>query len=283
MKTGLILEGGAMRGMYTAGILDVFMENDIRFDGAIGVSAGACFGCNLKSRQIGRAIRYNKKYCRDKRYGTYRSLLKTGDVYDADLCYHKIPEELDPFDYEAYRKNPMKFYAVVTDANTGLPVYHLCEDLQGEGMEWIRASASMPVLSKTVKIGDGEYSDGGTADSVPLAYFQSIGYSRNVVILTQPPGYRKGAPGHMGIIRMALRKYPMLLEALRTRPDRYNENIAYVRDEEKKGNVYVIAPSVPVPSQGTEHDPEVLEAAYRMGREDGEKHLEKVRAFLKNQ
>ena len=112
MKTGLVLEGGAMRGMFTAGVLDVLMEHGLTTDGTIGVSAGAVFGCNFKSHQIGRVIRYNTEYCNDKRYASFRNLLRTGNLYSEDFCYHEVPEKLDPFDEEAFRASPMDFFVV---------------------------------------------------------------------------------------------------------------------------------------------------------------------------
>ena len=154
MKTALIMEGGAMRGMFTCGVMDVLMENGITFDGAAGISAGACFGCNFKSGQIGRPIRYNKEYCRDPRYCSFRSLILTGDLYNADFCYRELPEVLDPFDREAFAKNPMAFYVGATDVETGECVFHRCTDGSGEDMLWFRASASMPVVSRPVRIGD---------------------------------------------------------------------------------------------------------------------------------
>ena len=191
MKTGLIMEGGAMRGMFTAGVIDVLMEAGVSFDGAIGVSAGAVFGCNYKSRQIGRVIRYNKAYCQDPRYVSFRSLLKTGDIYGEQFCYHELPDRLDPFDVKTYAQNPMNFYVVCTDADTGKAVYHNCLKGDAEDIQWMRASASMPALSRFVKLDSYSLSDGGTADSIPVRFFESIGYDRNVVILTQPEGYVK--------------------------------------------------------------------------------------------
>ena len=123
MKTGLVLEGGAMRGMFTAGVLDVLMEHNIQLDGAVGVSAGAVFGCNYKSHQIGRTIRYNTEYCTDKRYASFGNLLRTGNLYSEQFCYHTVPEKLDPFDTEAFRENPMDFFVVCTDVRTGEPIY----------------------------------------------------------------------------------------------------------------------------------------------------------------
>ena len=189
MKIGLVLEGGAMRGMYTAGVLDVLMENEITVDGAIGVSAGACFGCNYKSRQIGRSIRYNLKYCRDPRYISIRSLLFSGDIYNAKFCYEELPVHLDPFDVEAYQKNPTEFYVVATDVNTGKAVYQRLDKGDGDDIQWIRASASMPLVSRIVKIGEQELLDGGIADSIPFEWFVANGYEKNIVVLTQPKGY----------------------------------------------------------------------------------------------
>ena len=191
MKTGLIMEGGAMRGMFTAGVIDVLMEAGVCFDGAIGVSAGAVFGCNYKSRQIGRVIRYNKTYCQDPRYVSFRSLLRTGDIYGEEFCYHELPDRLDPFDVKTYEENPMDFYVVCTDVETGKPVYHNCLKGDAEDIQWMRASASMPALSRFVNLDGHMLSDGGTADSIPVRFFESIGYERNVVILTQPEGYVK--------------------------------------------------------------------------------------------
>ena len=172
MKTALIMEGGAMRGMFTCGVMDILMENSVTFDGAAGISAGAVFGCNFKSGQIGRPIRYNKKYCRDPRYCSIRSLIRTGDLYGADFCYRELPDVLDPFDRDTFARNPMAFYAGATDVKTGKCVFHLCTDGEQTDMLWFRASASMPMVSRPVRIGDHSYLDGGIADAVPYAYMQ---------------------------------------------------------------------------------------------------------------
>ena len=163
-KTGLVLEGGAMRGMFTAGVTDVMMEHGIEFDGAVGVSAGAAFGCNYKSRQIGRSIRYNKRFCNDRRYCGLRSLLLTGNIYNTDFAYREVPLHLDEFDFAAYAANPMEFWLVCTDIETGLPVYHRYDGYHDHGFDWIRASASMPMVSRTVEIDGQKLLDGGISD-----------------------------------------------------------------------------------------------------------------------
>ncbi len=212
--TGMVLEGGAMRGLYTAGVLDVFMENGIEVDGFIGVSAGACFGCNYKSRQIGRTLRYNVKYCHDWHMGTMRSWLRTGDMYEPKFCYGRIPDELDPFDRETFQANPVKFYMVCTDVDTGDPVYYLCEKGDAEDLLWMQASAAMPVVSRVVEAGGHRLLDGGVADSIPVEWFRSIGYEKNIVVLTQKAGYRKARGEFKSWQRLLLRKCTNLVRAL---------------------------------------------------------------------
>ena len=185
MKTGLVLEGGAMRGMYTAGVLDVMMENHVEVDGVIGVSAGAVFGCNYKSKQIGRAIRYKKKNCYDVRYVSLKYLIKNGDLYGAEFCYNELPNRLDPFDVKTYQENPVDFYVTCTDVHTGRPVYHLCNRGDAEDIQWMRASASMPLVSRIVSVGGYDLLDGGISDSIPIRWFLKQGYKKNIVILTQ--------------------------------------------------------------------------------------------------
>ena len=183
MKSGLIMEGGAMRGMFTCGVIDVFMEEGIDFDGAAGISAGAVFGCNFKSRQIGRPIRYNKNYCRDPRYCSMRSLLKTGDLYGVDFCYHELPDILDPFDAAAFKENPMDFYVGATNVGTGKILFHNCRDGGENDIQWMRASASMPIVSRPVQIGKYTLLDGGIADPIPFLFMEKKGYDRNVMML----------------------------------------------------------------------------------------------------
>ena len=280
MKTGLVLEGGAMRGMYTAGVLDVLMENDIKVDGTIGVSAGACFGCNYKSRQIGRSIRYNLKYCKDPRYVSIRSLLFSGDIYNAKFCYEEIPVHLDPFDVDTYQKNSTEFYVVATDVNTGKAVYQRLDKGDGDDIQWIRASASMPLVSRIVKIGDQELLDGGIADSIPFEWFIANGYEKNIVVLTQPKGYVKSKNPLMSLVRLRMKKYPKMIEAMANRHVEYNECLKQLERREQEGNTLVIRPSVPLGIKRTEKNPEKLKAVYELGRKDAEAMLGKIKDFL---
>lgn len=281
IKTGLILEGGAMRGLFTCGILDVMMEQGIEVDGAVGVSAGACFGCNMKSRQPGRALRYNLRFAKDKRYCSFSNLFKTGDLYDADFCYKQIPRVLDPFDYDALVKNPMEFHMVATNAETGEAAYFKMNDGLGDDLEWMRASASMPLAARLVDIQGHKYMDGGIADSIPLQYFESIGFNRNIVILTQPRSYEKKKNQLVPIMRLVYRKYPKLVDAVANRHIMYNEETRYVFEQEKQGNVMVLCPEASLGISRTESDPVKLQRVYDQGRELAMKRLDEIKAFLK--
>lgn len=280
MKTGLVMEGGAMRGMFTAGVIDVMMEHGIEFDGAIGVSAGAAFGCNYKSRQIGRVIRYNTRFCQDKRYGGFRVLLKTGDYYSKEFCYDEVPHKHDPFDYDTYERNPMEFYVVCTDVDTGRAEYHKYENRHDHALDWIRASASMPLVSRMVEIEGRRYLDGALADSIPVDYFESIGYDRNVVILTRPEGYRMEADSLLPLMKLRYRRFPRLLDAIQTRHVVYNATLQKIARRERAGELLVIRPPMALPISRTEKDPEKLRAVYEIGRQTAEKRLEEIRGFL---
>ena len=281
-KYGLIMEGGAMRGMFTAGVIDVLMENKIRFDGGVGVSAGAAFGCNYKSNQIGRVIRYNKKYCRDPRYCSIRSLIKTGDLYGAEFCYATISYELDVFDNKAYFENPMEFHVVCTDVETGKPVYRNCITGLDEDLTWIRASASMPIASKVVETTDYKLLDGGISDSIPLKYFEDLGYNKNVIILTQPKGYIKKPTKALPFIKVFLKDYPNVYKTMQNRHNDYNDTIKIIEEKEKNGDVLVIRPPEKLPVGRVEHNPEKLQLAYDIGRETALKQLEEIKEFVNN-
>jgi predicted patatin/cPLA2 family phospholipase len=279
-KKGLVLEGGAMRGLFTCGVLDLFMEKGIEFDGAVGISAGACFGCNLKSRQPGRALRYNLRFAGDKRYCSFRSLFKTGDIYNADFCYHKIPQELDPFDFDALKKNPMEFYMGVTDVETGEAAFPQLVDGCDKDLEWMRASASMPLAAKIVEIDGGKYMDGGIADSIPLQFMQSKGYDRNVVILTQPRNYVKKPNSLMPLIRLVYKKYPNFVRAVACRHEMYNAETRYIFEQEKAGNALVICPDAPLGISRIEKKGAELQRVYDMGRNIAERRLDEITEFL---
>ena len=269
MKLGLVLEGGAMRGLFTAGVLDVFMERGVKFDGMIGVSAGACFGCNFKSGQVGRVIRYNKRFARDPRYCSWSSLLKTGDLFGGDFCYRELPMELDVFDAAAFAANPMEFHVVATDCATGNAVYKRLEAADETAFRWIQASASMPVVSRPVAIDGCEYLDGGLSDGIPLRYFESIGYERNLVITTRPHGYRKFPKGRIALAKPFLRRMPAIYTALKSRYVWYNETLEYIDSRVAAGKVALISPREPLDIPRVCHDPERMQRVYDVGRKAG--------------
>ena len=273
MKKGLILEGGAMRGIFTAGVMDVLMENGVEFDGAIGVSAGAAFGVNYKSRQIGRVLRYNTRFVRDKRYCGFRVLLKTGNIYSTDFCYGEVPLVHDIFDFDSFEKNAMEFYVVATDVDSGKAVYHKYEGREDHGFDWIRASASMPLVSQMVEIDGQKLLDGGISDSIPVEFFESIGYTKNLVVLTQAKGFQKKKNKAMSFIKLKYRRYPGLCEALAKRHLKYNETLKYIEEKEKSGELFVIRPEYELPVSRVEKDPKKLKKAYEIGRETAEKNL----------
>ena len=278
--TGLVLEGGAMRGLFTAGVLDVMMENGIEFDGAMGVSAGAVFGCNFKSGQIGRSIRYNMRFCDDPRYCSVQSLIKTGDLYGVQFCYDEIPNKLDPFDAEDYRNNPMPFYAVCTNVETGKAIHKRLDNGDAKDMEYFRASASMPIVSRIVEVDGYKLLDGGITDSIPLSSMERRGYPKNVVVLTQPLGYVKEKSGMLPLIRVAMRRYPNIIKAMEVRHIRYNKQTDYVREQELAGNAFVIRPPYPLGISRTEDDPAQLRRVYDLGRAEMEKQLTALKEFL---
>lgn len=280
MKTGLVLEGGALRGLFSAGVMDVLMEHGIVFDGVVGVSAGAAFGCNYKSGQPGRAIRYNRRFARDWRYCSVRSLLTTGDLYGAEYAYHYVPDHEDLFDKEAFQQSATAFYVVCTDVMTGQPVYKRLDRVDYDCYEWIRASASMPLASRVVTVGGRRLLDGGVSDSIPLRFFQQEGYGRNVVVLTQPAGYVKRQNNLLPLIRLALRRYPAFIDAMRRRPEMYNGQLRFVADEERRGTAFVIRPPFDIPIGYTSHDPDAMQRVYDMGRDEARRCLTRLEQFL---
>ncbi len=279
MKKGLVLEGGAMRGLWTAGVTDVMMEHDIYPDGLIGVSAGAAFGCNYKSRQIGRAIRYNTRFAKDSRYSGLKSLLTSGDYFNAEFGYHIVPKKYEIFDDVAFEQNPMEFTVVCTDVETGEAVYQPLVKADYDTYEWIRASASMPLVSKVVELQGRKLLDGGVSDSIPLEYFEKKGYDRNVVILTQPLGFVKERNQLMPLMRIGLRKYPRMVKALDERHIMYNKELDYVAQAEREGRCLVIRPEGKIPIGHISHDPKEMRHVYELGRQVGLRYIDLIKDF----
>ncbi len=280
MKTGLVLEGGGMRGLFTAGVMDVLMEHGIRFDGIVGVSAGATFGCNYKSRQPGRVLRYNIRFKDEPRYMGLRSLLRTGNLVGAEFSYHTMPNELDLLDRDTFRRDPTEFHVVCTDAETGQPVYHRIDDMDDVEADWIRASASMPIVSRPVSLDGRILLDGGISDSIPLRYFEGLGFLRNVVVLTQPKGFYKQRTKLMPLFHLFMRRYPAIIRAMSRRHLMYNDELSYLEEQEQKGHIVIVYPQDTLPIGRTEQDETKMRRVYAMGRLKAEEMLPTVQTFL---
>lgn len=277
MKTALVLEGGAMRGIYTAGILDAFMEKEVKFDAIIGVSAGALFGVNYLSEQKGRAIRYNKKYNSDPNYMGIKPLIKTGNFFDTEYAYEKVPRELDPFDDETFKKNAEKipFYAVLTNMETGKPAYNRIRCAFNQ-MDELRASGSMPFVSKPVELFGKLYLDGGIADSIPFEYMLKKGYDRVVVVLTKSREFVR-KPMNKVMVDLAFKeKYPKFARALRNRHIMYNRQVEKLAELEKEGKAIVIRPSMELNVGRSEKNPEKLQSLYDLGISDAAAFIDKI-------
>lgn len=267
MKTGLVLEGGAMRGMFTAGVLDVFLENDITVDCVVGVSAGALFGVNYLSGQNGRVIRYNKRFNSDKDYMGIRPLLREGNIFSTEYAYDRVPRRLDPFDDEAFKKSGVPFYAVTTDVESGEPRYIRINSVF-EQMDTLRASGSMPFVSKPVEIDGRKYLDGGISDSIPFEWLSEQGCDKLIVILTRDMEYRKKQM-NKALIKTYGLKYPKVAEMLLTRHTLYNKSVELLKEWEAAGKAFVIRPSKTIDIGRIEKNPEKLQSVYDLGRSDG--------------
>lgn len=276
-RTGLVLEGGGMRGIYTAGVLDVFMERGVEFDGVIGVSAGVIHGCSYVAGQKGRSIRYYKRYCTDWRFMSFWNFLLTGDVVGERFCYHDLPDRLDPFDYEAFARSKTEFYATCSNIETGRPEYLRLRDMKRQ-VDFMRASASLPCVSRIVKINGRKYLDGSCTDSIPVRAFRKMGFRHNVIVLTRPEGYVKQAEMNR-LVRLRYRRYPRLLLALENRHTNYNKTIRYIRRLEQAGEVFVIAPSRELTIGRMEHNPEKLQWTYELGRADAGRQIQDLLAW----
>lgn len=276
-KTALVLEGGAMRGLYTAGVLDIFMENNIKIDTIFGVSAGALFGINYKSSQIGRALRYNLKYALDKRYMGMYSFLTTGDIMNREFCFDKLVYELDPLDFEAYNNSKAEFYAVVTNVETGQAEYIEIKDAK-QDLEYLRASGSMPFVSNFVEINGNKYLDGAISDPIPFQKALDMGYEKIIVIQTRPEGYVKTKSFlPFGFV---YRKYPKFVKTANEIYIKYNETLNLIKKHENEGKIVVLRPSEKIKMKRVEKDLNKLRAIYNVGIKDCRENLEKIKEYV---
>lgn len=279
-KTVFVLEGGAMRGLYSAGVLDVFMQNGIPTDAIYGVSAGALFGINFKSKQIGRAIRYNLKYAHEKNYMGLYSLITTGNIMNKEFCFDKLVNELDKFDFEAFDNSPIDFYAVVTNIETGLAEYIKITDAR-YGLEALRASGSMPFVSKCVNFEGEKYLDGAIADPIPLQKVLDEGYEKIVVVLTRPENYRKLRERMP--YNLFYKKYPKFVKTAINQYENYNKTLDLIKKYEDEGRIVVLRPSQNLKVSRVEKNINKLNAIYNLGVEDCTSNINKIREYLNSQ
>lgn len=277
MITGLVLEGGGMRGIYTAGVLDCLMDHGVSIPNVYGVSAGACHGVSYVSNQRGRAARTILDFVGRRDYASFYNLATTGDYFGEELIYRRIPDELVPFDYDAYTASGLSLYSVVFNCRTGETEYLPATNMR-QHMVYIKASASLPMLSRMVKIGPGEYLDGGISDSIPLARSIKDGNANNLVVLTQHRGYEKKPMSLLPLLRLRYWRYPRLADALAVRHERYNAQLALVYQQEADGNAIVIQPGTPVQIGRMEKDTGKLSALYDQGYSDAMEKIEAIQA-----
>lgn len=280
MKTCLILEGGAMRGMYTSGVLDVLLENNLHVDGIIGVSAGALFGINYCSKQIGRALRYNKKYINDKSvdYMSFKNLIKTGNLINKDFAFNELPFKLDVFDEKTFRKSKTDFYATITNVKTGKAEYVKIENTEKQ-MEVFRATGAMPFVSQMVEIDNELYLDGALGDSIPIEKAKDLGYDKLIVVLTRPLNYKKKKPLQI-LAKIKYKEYPNLIEAINTRYQKYNDTIEKIIDLENKKEIIVVRPTKDLKIKRIERNTDKLQEMYDLGVSDCKKLLPNIKSFL---
>ena len=276
---GLILEGGGMRGAFTAGVLDCWMERGVRFDDVYGVSAGACQACSYLCRQPGRGIRVWLNYLHDPGFCSVRSLLTTGDLFGARMNYDLIPRKLDPLDNDTFLRSGARFTAVVTDVETGAPVYVPIRDMFDD-IQAVRASASLPLISNMVEYHGGRYLDGGISDAIPVRRAIADGCEKNVAVLTQAPGYVKSPNRAIGAIRLRYARYPRLVEAVARRHVMYNDTLRFIEAQAAAGRLFVLRPDTPPDVGRVERDPEKLRRLHAAGHAAAEKSLDALRRFI---
>ena len=278
MKIGLVLEGGAMRGLFTAGVLDVFLDNNIEVTDVVGVSAGTLFGVNYISKQRGRALRYNLKYINDKRYMNVKSWLKTGNLINKDFAYYKLPFQLDVFDNKTFKESSINFFATVTNIETGDAEFIKIEDAYRQ-METLRATSALPFISEIIEVGGKKYLDGGISNSIPIDFFEKQNFDKIIVILTRPIIYRKEKT--TGIqYKLFYKKYPKLVEKLENRYKEYNDTVDKIVELEKEGKLFVIRPSENITIKRLEKDVEKLQKVYDLGLKDGNNIIEELKQYL---
>jgi len=279
MKIGLVLEGGGMRGLFSAGVLDALLElKELNVNGIVGVSSGALFGVNYVSKQKERAVRYNKKYADDKRYMGLHSWITTGNAVNKDFAFYELPYKLDVFDNETFKKAETDFYVVMTNVESGKPEYVLIEDAFAQ-MEYLRATSALPFASKIIEINGKKYLDGGISDSIPIDFCESLGYDKIIAVLTRPEGtYKEDKLGFL--YKLVYRKYPNLVNSLLNMATDYEKVLAKIKDLENKGKIFVVRPPEVLKIGRLEKNRDKIQKVYDTGLNTGLKELDNIVKYL---
>ncbi len=279
MKIGLVLEGGGMRGLFSAGVLDALLElKELSVNGIVGVSSGALFGVNYVSKQKERAVRYNKKYADDKRYMGLHSWITTGNAVNKDFAFYELPCKLDVFDNEAFKKAETDFYVVMTNVESGKPEYVLIEDAFAQ-MEYLRATSALPFASKIIEINGKKYLDGGISDSIPIDFCESLGYDKIIAVLTRPEGtYKEDKLGFL--YKLVYRKYPNLVNSLLNMATDYEKVLAKIKGLENKGKIFVVRPPEVLKIGRLEKNRDKIQKVYDTGLNTGLKELDNIVKYL---
>lgn len=278
-SSGLVLEGGGTRAIYTSGVLDAFIEEGIEFPYVIGVSAGSCNAVSFIGKCFRRQYDITMNYCNDKRYMSLQSMIKNGEYLNTDWIFGELSYELYPLDYDAYEKSGAVMCAVVTNAATGKAEYMYPKGAFRDGCPELEASCCLPGATRGVVIGDQLYFDGGLVDSIPLERAIDDGCQKCVVILTQHKGYQK-KPTSNKLVKL-FKKYPLIAEAVKNRHTAYNAQLDYVYAMQEQGLAYVIQPNAPLGASTLEKDLSKLEAIYQLGYKQGKQHAQAVKEYLK--
>lgn len=279
MKLGITMEGGASRTVFSCGVTDAFLEEDIMPDYFVGVSAGIAYGISYLSKQKGRNLTIIQKYMNDKRYMGVRHLLKNRNFYNIPFVFEEIPNKLEAFDYEAFQAFPGKVEACVTHLHSGKAEY-LEVPRQDEKFQVLVASCALPILFQPVKVGRRYYLDGGIADSVPYKHAMEEGCDKNIVILTRERSYVKKAERGGELSMKLYKKYPNIVEDLRTRAQRYNECMRELAEREEAGEVFVIAPETTYGISRTESNPDKLTKLYEEGYQQAKRQMADLKRYL---
>ena len=281
LKGALCLEGGSLRGLFTAGVLDAFLDNELYIEYVNGVSAGSMNGMNYISRQSGRSKRINMKYLHDKRYISYKAMFKSRQIFNFDFLFEEISNTLDPFEWEIFKKKKQKYEVVATDVKTGESRYFdkdNCSDIVAA----VKASASIPIMSKMIDVDKRKYLDGGISTSIAYKRAFELGYDRAIVVLTREDGYRKKPISKINerLYKAYFKPLPNLIEKLMTVPERYNMMQEEMDELAREGKLLIIRPQKKVTVQRIEKNLTKLESLYNEGYEEGLKNIERIKDFI---